>query len=88
MKKLHPLLSVLFLIYWGCEDKKEPPTEVTLWGEIYSVEDTERLDFHRNELTGPIPSEIWNLTNLTICLITEGNPLIHQLVSIVSILVF
>jgi len=20
MKKLHPLLSVLFLIYWGCED--------------------------------------------------------------------
>ena len=22
-KKLHPLLSVLFLIYWGCEDKVE-----------------------------------------------------------------
>ena len=42
----------------GCEDKKEPPTEVTLWGEIYSVEDTERLKFVRNELTGPIPSEI------------------------------
>ena len=65
MKRLHLLLSVLFLIYWGCEDKKEPPTEVTLWGEIYSVEETERLDFHRNELTGSIPSEIWNLTNLT-----------------------
>ena len=30
MKKLYPLLSVLFLIYWGCEDLKEedttPPT--------------------------------------------------------------
>ena len=30
MKKLYPLLSVLFLIYWGCEDPKEedttPPT--------------------------------------------------------------
>ena len=22
MKKLYPLLPVLFLIYWGCEDKK------------------------------------------------------------------
>jgi len=21
MKKLYPLLSVLFLIYWGCEDE-------------------------------------------------------------------
>ena len=30
MKKLYPLLSVLFLIYWGCEEPKEedttPPT--------------------------------------------------------------
>ena len=30
MKKLHPLLSVLFLIYWGCEEEVEedttPPT--------------------------------------------------------------
>ena len=23
MKKLHPLLPVLFLIYWGCGDKVE-----------------------------------------------------------------
>jgi hypothetical protein len=44
MKKLYPLLSVLFLIYWGCEDPKEEevgidttPTELTLWGEVYSV---------------------------------------------------
>ena len=35
MKKLYPLLSVLFLIYWGCEDKDTTPTEVTLWGEVY-----------------------------------------------------
>ena len=27
MKKLYPLLSVLFLIYWGCEDEKEVDTE-------------------------------------------------------------
>ena len=27
MKKLYPLLSVLFLIYWGCDDPKEEDTE-------------------------------------------------------------
>ena len=26
MKKLYPLLSVLFLIYWGCEEEPEPDT--------------------------------------------------------------
>jgi len=40
MKKLYSLLSVLFLIYWGCEEEQEvdtTPTEVTLWGVVYSV---------------------------------------------------
>jgi hypothetical protein len=74
MKKLYPLLSVLFFIYWGCEDKTDDntpemvddtPTEVTLWGEVYSVESTTELDLRNNQLTGPIPPEIGNLTNLT-----------------------
>ena len=69
MKKLYPLLSVLFLIYWGCEDPKEeetPPTEeVTLWGEVYIVENTTELKLFYNGLTGSIPPEIGNLTNLT-----------------------
>ena len=74
MKKLYPLLSVLFLIYWGCEDETDDntpevvddtPTEVTLWGVVYSVEDTDTLDLHGNNLTGEIPPEIGNLTNLT-----------------------
>ena len=68
MKKLYPLLSVLFLIYWGCEEEQDtttPPTEVTLWGEVYSVEDTYTLDLSDNQLTGSIPPEIGNLTNLT-----------------------
>jgi len=29
MKKLYPLLSVLFLIYWGCEEELEEKPSVT-----------------------------------------------------------
>ena len=70
MKKLYPLLSVLFLIYWGCEEKQTEEvdtttTEVTLWGVTYSVEDTDSLDLTFNDLTGSIPPEIELLTNLT-----------------------
>jgi len=63
MKKLYLLLPILFLIYWGCEDIT--PTEVTLWGVVYSVENTTELDLYNNQLTGSIPPEIGNLTNLT-----------------------
>ena len=38
--------------------------EVTLWGYVYSVEDTTSLELYDNEQTGPIPPEIGNLTNL------------------------
>ena len=64
MKKLYPLLSVLFLIYWGCED--ETPTEVTLWGVAYSVENTTNLNLQSHGLTGEIPPEIGDLINLEI----------------------
>ena len=79
MKKLFPLLSVLFLIYWGCEEEQPEevdttPTEVTLWGVTYSVEDTDTLFLYDNQLTGSIPPEIGNLTNLT-RLISDDNQL-------------
>ena len=64
MKKLYPLLSVLFLIYWGCEDTT--PTEVSLWGEVYSVEDTDTLNLESSGLTGSIPPGIGTLTHLTL----------------------
>ncbi|SVC50550.1 uncharacterized protein METZ01_LOCUS303404, partial [marine metagenome] len=74
MKRLYPLLFISVLIYWGCEDKTDDntpemvddtPTEVTLWGEVYSIENTTQLDLSNSNLTGSIPPEIGNLTNLT-----------------------
>ena len=64
MRKLYLLLPILFLIYWGCEDTT--PTEVTLWGEVYSVEDTDTLNLESSGLTGSIPPGIGNVTNLTL----------------------
>ena len=57
------LLPILLIGFWGCDDPKEEettPTEVTLWGIVYSVEETNSLDLSYNELTGEIPSEICN----------------------------
>ena len=72
MKKLHPLLSVLFLIYCGCDqgfkgfidslDNRDP--SVNLWGVNYSIENTTELYLSYSELYGEIPSEIGNLINL------------------------
>ena len=41
------------------------PTEVTLWGVVYSIENTTNLNLSNNQLTGSIPPEIGLLTNLT-----------------------
>ena len=41
MKKLYPLLSVLFLIYWGCEEEQEvdttPPSNYNLSGGLLDL---------------------------------------------------
>ena len=73
MKRLlYPLLFISVLIYWGCEDKDTTPTEVTLWGVDYSVEETYTLDLSYNQLTGSILSEIGNLTNLEILYLSDN----------------
>ena len=68
MKRFLPLLIILPLLLWvSCEDSDSTPTEVvTLWGVDYSVEETYILHLqHRTpKLTGSIPPEIGNLTNL------------------------
>ena len=67
MKCFLPLLFILPLWFWlSCEDSDSTPTEVTLWGVVYSVEDTDSLILYNNQLTGSIPPEIGNLTNLTL----------------------
>jgi len=85
MKKLYPLLSVLFLIYWGCGEPSGPlfydnnydygyeetdtcetvtGDTINLWGVDYPVDCTTELDLSNSGLTGEIPPEIGNLTNL------------------------
>ena len=86
MKKLYPLLSVLFLIFWGCGEPSGPlfydsnydygyeetdtcetvtGDTINLWGVDYSVDCTTELDLSNSGLTGEIPPEIGNLTNLS-----------------------
>mgnify|MGYP001307249784 FL=1 len=42
MKKLYPLLSVLFLIYWGCEDKSNDDDDKNVDEIVFNLEP--RLD--------------------------------------------
>ena len=64
MKKSYLFLITLFLLYMGCDD--ENSCDVELWGECYSIADTDSLSLASNsKVTGSIPSEIGKLTNLT-----------------------
>ena len=65
MKRLLLVLLPISLFVFSCEDKDTTPTEVTLWGVVYSIENTTELDLGLNQLTGEIPPEIGNLTKLT-----------------------
>ena len=67
------LFSIVLIIgtAWGQACTADDGTEgVELWGECYSIENTDSLDLsgswdNPGELTGSIPPEIGNLTNLT-----------------------
>ena len=63
------------LVGFACEDKDET---VSLWGVEYSIETTDRLYLSVNQLTGEIPPEIGNLTNLT-QLYLSGNQLTGEI---------
>jgi len=60
-------ISLLLFIglAWGQNCTADDGTEgVELWGECYSIENTIQLHLGGNEITGEIPPEIGNLTNL------------------------
>ena len=65
MKKLYLLIPILFLIYLGCEDEKSSLVpedekscvsgEVELWGDCYSIENTDSLSLaSSNQVKGLI----------------------------------
>ena len=54
------ILLTIGFIYSDCIDG----FEVELWGECYNIEETTIIDLHNSGLTGEIPSQIGNLTNL------------------------
>jgi hypothetical protein len=62
MKKLYPLLSVLFLIYWGCEDKEEdttPPTVSITFSPINSVSEIVSITCISTDNEGVEKVELW-----------------------------
>ena len=63
MNRFYFLFAAIFLFYIGCED--ESSCDVELWGECYSIADTDSLNLTAQQLTGPIPKQIGELTNLT-----------------------
>ena len=61
------LFSIVLIVgtAWGQDCTADDGTEgVELWGECYSIQNTTELDLPNNQLTGAIPPEIGNLTNL------------------------
>jgi len=64
MSKYISLLLFIGLA-WGQDCTADDGTEgVELWEECYSIENTTDLILQHNGLTGSIPPEIGNLTNL------------------------
>ena len=60
-------ISLLLFIglAWGQDCTADDGTDgAELWGECYSIENTTDLHLGNNGLTGSIPPEIGNLTNM------------------------
>ena len=60
----HPYGLISFLLFSGCDVRIEEETEVTLWGQVYSIENTLEIDLSNNQIEGNIPADIGKLKNL------------------------
>ena len=63
MKKLYPLLSVLFLIYWSCDDSKTECKDCTkLFDTQFSITELDSIvqDLENYHSTGSVYYENWN----------------------------
>ena len=78
MKKIL-ILTILFVV--GCDNSTEPQTEdcageidknVELWGECYNIEETTQLHLSNQGLSGEIPPEIGQLTNLELLFLNDN----------------
>jgi len=61
-----------------CEYVCEVGVEIDLWGVCINIEETTELNFWNNGLTGEIPPEIGNLTNLQVLRLRD-NQLIGEI---------
>ena len=68
MKKLHPLLSVLFLIYWGCEDKKNE----YLLSQLEFLGDTVYKKFTEGELITGTVFQFYDLLKIQVGEVING----------------
>ena len=63
MKKLYPLLSVLFLIYWGCDDSKTECKDCTkLFDTQFSITELDSIvqDLENYHSTDSVYYENWD----------------------------
>ena len=68
MRKMF-LFSIVLIVgtAWGQDCTADDGTEgVELWGECYSIQNTTEINLSSSGLTGSIPPEIGNLTNLSV----------------------
>ena len=66
------LIFILSLLTFSFGQDCIDGVEVELWDECYNIETTTELDLSYIGLTGEIPLEIGNLTNLTSLILKEN----------------
>ena len=80
MKKLYPLLSVLFLIYWGCEDKnsEENDNKESIIGHwaINSICNYSNFDCEGD--CENVTSELYDFNGLSLTFLEDSTAIVHD----------